>query len=327
MNSAPDSLAVTLKSSELTTDNDSQLSQVSRGSFCPRVLFVDDEPEILAGIRRALSADAYDISTALSADCALARLWQETYDVVVADERMPGMLGSELLAIIAREFPLMGRILLTGHATVHSAARAVNKGGIIRLLLKPCAPAALREAIEAALRATPHDRRVRVGSPRPHAPPETASRPCARLPAIGQRSRARAQLAAPGTQASPERPDTSSALPGSGLVLRAQKVVELRTERLFGYEMASRLEPGDSKVRSIGTLVESSGQYLMLPALDRWALRTVIRWAVEQRDLLDGERLTVSLNLSAQSLTEHTHCFTFPHRATRIGTGEKFTQR
>jgi EAL domain-containing protein (putative c-di-GMP-specific phosphodiesterase class I)/CheY-like chemotaxis protein len=304
MNSAADFSAVPSPSSAAEEDGGS----VTYARFRPRVLFVDDEPEVLAGLRRALVDDPYQISTALSADRALGELSQDSYDVVVADERMPGMTGSELLAIIAREFPLMGRILLTGQATVHSAAQAVNQGGIVRLLLKPCPPAALREAIETALRATPHDRRIRNGHRRIRPTPDPQLRSAPRHgpgpqsrrveePPPPTRIGARSSRAVPTSQ--PQRE-----VLGTGLVLRAQKVVELRTERLFGYELASRLEPGDSKARSIGSFTETSGQHVVLPALDRWSLRHVIQWAVEHRDILDSESLTISLNLSAHSLAD-----------------------
>jgi EAL domain-containing protein (putative c-di-GMP-specific phosphodiesterase class I)/CheY-like chemotaxis protein len=308
MNSAADYSAVTSRASVDSSSAEDEGGSVTYARFRPRVLFVDDEPEVLAGLRRALIDDPYQISTALSADRALGELWQNSYDVVVADERMPGMTGSELLAIIAREFPLMGRILLTGHATVHSAAQAVNQGGIVRLLLKPCPPAALREAIETALRATPHDRRIRNGHRRARSTPAPQPRANTRHPtALPSRD---AAAPTPVTrigsrQAHPEptfRPDRE--VVGTGLVLRAQKVVELRTERLFGYELASRLEPGDSKVGTLGGVTETSGQHVVLPALDRWSLRHVIQWAVEHRDILDAESLTISLNLSAHSLAD-----------------------
>src|SRR6202007_1299885 len=69
------------------------------------------------------------------------------------DENMPGMSGTYLLAIVASEFPACGRILMTGHATVDIAVRAVNKARIASLLLKPCDPAMLQDAISKAVEA------------------------------------------------------------------------------------------------------------------------------------------------------------------------------
>ena len=64
----------------------------------PRVLFVDDEPHVTEALRRVLKKAPYKILTASSADEALQILTQVSVDVVVSDERMPGMAGSELLA-------------------------------------------------------------------------------------------------------------------------------------------------------------------------------------------------------------------------------------
>jgi FixJ family two-component response regulator len=74
-------------------------------------------------------------------------------DVIVADEQMRGMRGCELLAIIAREFPAAGRILLTGLRTLEAAVRAVHPGGIAWLLLKPPPAEEVQQAVEAALAA------------------------------------------------------------------------------------------------------------------------------------------------------------------------------
>src|SRR5580704_16730478 len=131
--------------------------------FMPKVLLVDDEPHVVEGIRRALREHSYRINTATSPEVALHMCRREQFDVIVADERMPEMCGSELLTIVGREFPTSGRILLTGHATVEAAARAINEAGVIRLLLKPCPPSALRAAIELALRTTPFEHRTRAG--------------------------------------------------------------------------------------------------------------------------------------------------------------------
>ena len=70
----------------------------------PRILFVDDEPELLESIRDALRRERFRIFTAGSAAEALAVLEQQEIEVVVSDERMPGMSGSELLAEVYRRY-------------------------------------------------------------------------------------------------------------------------------------------------------------------------------------------------------------------------------
>jgi diguanylate cyclase (GGDEF)-like protein len=115
------------------------------------VLLVDDDPDFLQLLRAALKREPYDLLTATSTRSALEILRKEVVDVVVADENMPGMSGTDLLAIVASEFPACGRIILTGHATVDIAMRAVNKARIASFLLKPCDPAVLGDAINRAV--------------------------------------------------------------------------------------------------------------------------------------------------------------------------------
>src|SRR5262249_39981766 len=72
-------------------------------------------------------------------------------DVVISDERMPGMSGSELLAAVFREFPQTVRMVLTGHASLQATLRAINEGQISRFFIKPCDPAELATAIRQAI--------------------------------------------------------------------------------------------------------------------------------------------------------------------------------
>jgi DNA-binding NarL/FixJ family response regulator len=118
----------------------------------PTVLVVDDEPEALEGIRLALFRDPFTLITAQSAAEALTILDETLVDVVVSDERMPDVEGSELLAKIRVEYPTIVRVLLTGHATVSSAVRAINDGAVFRYLLKPTSAEELSATIQEALR-------------------------------------------------------------------------------------------------------------------------------------------------------------------------------
>ena len=117
----------------------------------PRVLFVDDEPHVTDALRRALRKEPYEILTARSADEALHILAQAPVDVIVSDEQMPGMCGSEFLATVRRSYPDTARILLTGHASLEAAVRAINEGEIYRFLTKPCDEGDLTLVIEHAL--------------------------------------------------------------------------------------------------------------------------------------------------------------------------------
>jgi len=115
-----------------------------------RVMFVDDEPQILRGLERMLRPfrRRWHMSFADSGPDALARFEAEPFDVVVADMRMPGMNGAELLAEVKRISPRTIRIVLSGHADAESAMRSVLVSH--QFLAKPCDPDALCEAVQRA---------------------------------------------------------------------------------------------------------------------------------------------------------------------------------
>ena len=79
-----------------------------------KVLLVDDEILVTEALRRALHKEAYTVHCACSATEALKILSHEKIDVVVSDEMMPGMLGSDFLGIVCSEYPETIRIILTG---------------------------------------------------------------------------------------------------------------------------------------------------------------------------------------------------------------------
>jgi response regulator RpfG family c-di-GMP phosphodiesterase len=115
-----------------------------------RILLVDDEPRVLAGIERNLDGD-YDIVTATSGALGLAAIAERgPFAVVVSDMRMPNMDGAQFLARARAAAPDTVRLLLTGQAEISAAISAVNEGSIFRFLTKPCAPDVLSGAIAAA---------------------------------------------------------------------------------------------------------------------------------------------------------------------------------
>ena len=114
-------------------------------------LFVDDEPSIVETFRRALRKEPFGIRTATSAAEGLDILSRECIDVVVSDEQMPGMSGSEFLAVVRRMHPQTIRIILTGEASLRAAIKAINDGEIYRFLMKPCKPEELALTVRQAL--------------------------------------------------------------------------------------------------------------------------------------------------------------------------------
>ena len=115
-----------------------------------RILFVDDEPRILDGLRRMLHDERahWDLRFATSGTAALAELAREPADVVVTDMRMPGMDGAELLARVATVAPDAIRIVLSGQTDDVASTRTVPVAH--QFLTKPCQAQVLREVVERA---------------------------------------------------------------------------------------------------------------------------------------------------------------------------------
>lgn len=102
-----------------------------------RILLVDDELNVLSALKRALFDEPLEIVSCTSGEEALKIMKEQFFKVVVSDERMTGMQGSELLAHVKVNSPDTIRILLTGHATLEAAMKAVNEGEIYRFFSKP----------------------------------------------------------------------------------------------------------------------------------------------------------------------------------------------
>lgn len=115
------------------------------------ILLVDDEEAVLDGLSTILRRTPHTLHTALSAREALERMEHIPVDVVVSDERMPGMSGVEFLRIVAERHPMTRRIVLTGHATMETTIRSINEGRVWRFLQKPCPPSKFLSAIDGAL--------------------------------------------------------------------------------------------------------------------------------------------------------------------------------
>ena len=116
------------------------------------VLLVDDDPAVVGGLSRALHNEPYTVLCASSAEDALRTMRVQAIDVVVSDEQMPGMHGTELLAKIKEEFADTVRFMLTGKPSLEVAVRAINEGAVNRFFTKPCNYIELAVAIRDGLR-------------------------------------------------------------------------------------------------------------------------------------------------------------------------------
>jgi two-component system, probable response regulator PhcQ len=102
------------------------------------VMIVDDDRYLLDSLLRILRHEPYSIVAFQSCEEALSELQYRTVDVVISDQELPGMRGSEFLQRVQALYPATTRFMLTGRATLDGAVEAINKGGISRYFIKPC---------------------------------------------------------------------------------------------------------------------------------------------------------------------------------------------
>lgn len=116
-----------------------------------RILFVDDEPRLLQGLRRMLHKlrDEWDMEFVQSGQEALELLDQKEFDVIVSDMRMPGMDGAELLKRVRDRHPQVARIILSGQSDDKIILRSVEPAH--QYLSKPCDAATIKSTIERTL--------------------------------------------------------------------------------------------------------------------------------------------------------------------------------
>ena len=115
----------------------------------PTLLFVDDEERIV-NLLRMMFRGEYQVLTATSGKEALEILAKHRVEVLVSDQRMPGMLGVELLAEARKRSPATMRILLTGYSDLAAIVGSVNDGEVFRFINKPWNHDEIKTIIRAA---------------------------------------------------------------------------------------------------------------------------------------------------------------------------------
>lgn len=115
----------------------------------PTLLVVDDEPDVLESLRH-LFHRRYRVLSADNGADALRLVETENVQVILSDQRMPGMTGDELLTRARAVRPEATRLLFTGYADLQAVTKAVNQGGIFRYILKPWDAAELEAVIQQA---------------------------------------------------------------------------------------------------------------------------------------------------------------------------------
>ncbi len=114
----------------------------------PVLLIVDDDPQVLAAVRRDLRSryrENYAVIGASSGEEALNAMRElksrgDSLAIVISDQRMPGMMGSELLAKSRAVYPLARRVLLTAYSDIEAAVKAINEAHLDHYLSKPWDP-------------------------------------------------------------------------------------------------------------------------------------------------------------------------------------------
>lgn len=101
------------------------------------LLLVDDEESVISSLKRAFMDQDFQIYSANSGAEGLSILAREPIQVIVSDEKMPGMSGAEFLAQVRTLYPDTIRFMLTGQASMESAMKAINEGEIYRFFTKP----------------------------------------------------------------------------------------------------------------------------------------------------------------------------------------------
>jgi two-component system probable response regulator PhcQ len=104
------------------------------------ILLVDDEINVTEALKRSLRRKEYTFLTAISAAAAQDILARQHIDVVISDEQMPGISGSEFLSKVRKQYPHTIRMILSGQTSLEAAVRAINDGEVHRFFLKPCNP-------------------------------------------------------------------------------------------------------------------------------------------------------------------------------------------
>jgi DNA-binding NtrC family response regulator len=97
------------------------------------VLILDDDANLLEGIRRTLRHEPYEVFTAQTCEEALELIQTVSIDLIISDQDMPGMSGATFLKYIRERYPYITRFMLTGKATLDNAIDAINNPNITKV--------------------------------------------------------------------------------------------------------------------------------------------------------------------------------------------------
>ncbi|WP_372971587.1 response regulator, partial [Marinobacter sp.] len=130
-------------------DNSRPVAEAKKAPY--RLLLVDDEPNILASLRRVFQRENYELLFANNGDEALHIMEKQPVELIMTDFMMPGINGSELLKEVRERWPNTIRIMLTGHANTDAVMGSIREGAVYRFILKPWNDDDIRLTIALAL--------------------------------------------------------------------------------------------------------------------------------------------------------------------------------
>jgi DNA-binding NtrC family response regulator len=131
----------------LRDDHALDLSHLLREPYQRTLLYVDDEVNLLAAVRRQMRHTGYRMLVASSAEEAFEILAKTEVGVILCDQRMPGMSGTDFLSRVRQMHPDAVRIVLSGYTDLRSVTEAVNRGAIFKFLAKPWVEEELAAAV------------------------------------------------------------------------------------------------------------------------------------------------------------------------------------
>ena len=121
------------------------------------LMFVDDEKAILSSLKRVFISSPYEVLLCNSPEEAIEIIKQRPVDVIVSDYRMPGMTGADFLRIARDLRPETIRMVLSGYADAQVVTEMIEKGEIVRFLLKPWENEELKQVIAEGIK---HQERI-----------------------------------------------------------------------------------------------------------------------------------------------------------------------
>lgn len=122
-----------------------------RGNVTERIAFVDDEELVLGTLSRIFENEPYEVYTFDTPSKAVEALKQHAFCLVVSDQMMPEMDGTEFLAQVRERWPDTVRILMTGYAETETVIRAINQGSVFRFVSKPWEIRELKKIVKDAI--------------------------------------------------------------------------------------------------------------------------------------------------------------------------------